>query len=125
MNKLADIELSPEGGLKGFGPLGLEGQDAESAGGIFNNTISTIVGVMTVIAFVWFVILFMTGALGIMTAGSDKAKLEGSRQKLMNGIIGIVVVVAAVFIVDLVGGFLGIENILDPGTIIDTISPAQ
>lgn len=123
MTKLTDIELSPGGGFKGIGPLGLEGKDPSQAGGIFDSVISTIIGLMTIIAFVWFTILFITGGLGIMTAGGDKQKLEDGRRKIVMGIVGVVVVIAGVFIIDLIGNLLGIPDILNPGELIERISP--
>ena len=129
MNYLAQndgIPLSPDGeGFSGVGkgPLSFFEKNYENAGEIFNNLISTVVGIITVVAFIWFVFLFLTGALGIMTAGGDKAKVEASRQRLTNGIVGLVIVVAAIFIVDLIGGLLGIENILNPAELIEKISP--
>lgn len=124
-NYLADIDLSPAGGLRGLGPLGLENDPTGgTAGETFNKTITSIIGVMSIIAFVWFVILLITGAIGVMSAGADKSKLEAARSKIFNGIIGIVVLIAAIFIVDAVGTLLGIKDILNPAQLIETISPA-
>lgn len=117
-NQIAQIKLSPEGGFRGFGRLGLEDGDASAAGSIFNQVISTAIGVMTVVAFVWFTFQFMLGAIGILTSGGDKGKLETARNKISTSIIGLIVVIAAIFIIQLVGDILGIENILDPTSII-------
>lgn len=93
------------GTFKGFGPLG-----NPTGTGInqFNTVISTTIGVMTIVAIIWFVIQLITGAIGIMSAGSDKAKLEGARAKITNGIIGLVIVISATFVLDLVGTIFGI-----------------
>ena len=120
-NLLADIKLAPEGGFKGFGPLGLVGED--DAGAVFNKFISSTVGVMSVIAFIWFVFLLLSGAYAIMGAGGDKEKLESGRKKITSGITGIVVIVAALFIIDLIGFLIGIPDILNPGDLIQKIGP--
>lgn len=96
------------GTFSGFGRLG----DTSKIGNginIFSNVISTAVGIMTIVAFIWFVFNLIMGAIGIMTAGGDKAQLENSRKKITNGVIGLIVVIAALFIVQLVGTLLGID----------------
>jgi len=118
----ADIPLAPGGGYQGKGPLGLEGSGPEAATGIFNKFISSTVGVMTVIAFIWFIFLFVSGAISIMTSGGDKASLETARKRLFTGIVGIVVVIAAIFIIDLIGNLLGIPEILNPAKLIEDVS---
>ena len=70
MNKLADIQLGPEGGFTGFGPLGLEG--GESAPVIFTKFISSTIGLMTIIAIIWFVILMIMGAIGIISSNYNR-----------------------------------------------------
>jgi hypothetical protein len=104
MNKLAQIDF---GTFEGFGRLGL--QEGGDPVGIFTGVISSAIGLMTVVAFIWFAFLFIMGAIGIMTAGGDKQRLESSRQKIVNGIIGIVVVIAAMSIISLIGVIFGID----------------
>lgn len=122
--KLAEsIKLYEGGKLEGFGPLGLEGKDPSQAGEVFNKFISSVVGIITVIAFIWFVIKMVTGAFSYMTAGGDKQKLETATKNLTTGIVGVVLVIAAIFIIDLIGELLGIPDILNPAELIQKISP--
>lgn len=105
MNTLAqDLDF---GELKGFGPLGNPGPTGGV--GIFTNFISSAIGLMTIIAFIWFVFSFLTGAIGIITAGSDKQALENARKRIVSGIIGVVVVISAIFIISLIGTLFGIQ----------------
>lgn len=120
---LAQVEKEIGEPLRGIGPLGLEGADAGQAPSVFNNFISTMIGLMTIIAIVWFVFLLITGAYGFMTAGGDKAQLETARKRIFTGIIGFVLVIAAVFIVDLIGKLFGINNILNPAELLNQILP--
>ncbi|HKB88110.1 MAG TPA: hypothetical protein VKC53_00525 [Patescibacteria group bacterium] len=113
------LQIAPKGGFTGFGPLGTAGSNGVS---VFSKFISSIVGLMTIIAIIWFVFTFIAGAIGIIGAGSDKNALEGSRKKIVNGIIGLVVTVAAIFIINLVGYLLGFKNILDIGTLINSLN---
>lgn len=103
------IKLFPKGGFRGTGPLGLEGEAAERSVPVFNQVLSTAIGVMTVVAFVWFTFQFLLGAIAILGSGGDKAKLEVARSKITTAIVGLVVVVAAVFIVQLIGDLIGID----------------
>lgn len=106
--------------ITGPGPLGAPGADAPS---LFNRVLSSAIGLITIIAFIYFMFALITGAIGIITAGGDKVKLEDSRRRLTTGIIGVVVVVAAIFIVDLIATLLGIPDFLDPGGLIANLTP--
>lgn len=109
MKNLAQNEVK-FGEFKGFGALGNPtGTGIE----IFSKFISSVIGLMTIIAIIWFVFVFFIGAIGIITAGGDKQALEGARKKIITALTGIVVVVAAIFLIKLVGFLIGIPNILD------------
>src|SRR3989344_1131532 len=112
MKKLIARQIDFGGPLEGVGPLGTPG-DAEGAATLFNNIISSVIGLITIIAGIWFVFLLITGAIGIMSAGGDKAAMEEARKRITTGLIGLIVVVAGIFLVDLIGGFLGLD-ILQP-----------
>jgi ABC-type phosphate transport system permease subunit len=102
------------------GPLGTPGTNAPS---LFNKILSSMVGLITIIAFVYFMFTLITGAIGIITAGGDKVKLETSQKRLTTGIIGVIVVIAALFIADLIATLLGIPDFLDPGGVISNLTP--
>lgn len=123
MNNLAaDIPIGPPGGFTGAkdgaGLLANPGTGIE----LFANFISSTVGLMTIIAIIWFVFVFITGAIGIIGAGSDKNALEGSRKKIVTGVIGLVVTIAAIFIINLIGYLLGFSNILDINTMLNSLT---
>lgn len=121
MMKLAQINLGPDGGFKGQGPLGLSG-GAGSAPTIFNKIISSTIGLMTIIAFIWFLFLLVSGAYSIMSAGGDKQALESAKKRIATGLIGVVVIIAAIFIVSLIGELIGLPDILNPGGAIERLS---
>lgn len=110
MNKLTQIPLSPSEGFTGYGPLGNPQGEGVS---LFQTFLSSVIGLITIIAIIWFVFTLILGAVGMIGAGGDKAALESSRKKIATGLIGMVVVIAALFIVDLFGYLLGIPDILD------------
>lgn len=123
MNKLlADIDLAPPGGFKGLGPLGLEGRSAFEGDILFGKVISTTVGVMSIVAIIWFIFLLITGAIGIMTAGDDKQAMTGAKKRISSGLIGLVIVIASLFVIKLLGMIFGIQDILNPASLIDQIT---
>lgn len=112
-NLLAQIEFGP---LRGFGKLGLE-TDTTGGGalGIFGGFISSTIGLMTIIAIIWFIFVLITGAMSIIGAGGDKNALESAKKKITTGIIGLVVTIAAIFVIDIIGKLIGIPDILNIG----------
>jgi len=107
----ADIPIAPPGGFTGpgDGPLA----NPTDAVGTFAKLLSSIIGLMTIIAIIWFIFILLIGAFGIMGAGGDKQAAESARKKIGTGFIGLVVVLVALFIVRFIGDILGLGNILD------------
>ena len=110
-NLLAALQIAPNGGFTGFGPLGKPTGTGINA---FATFLSTAIGLLTLIAIIWFVFVIVTGAIGIISSGGDKQAIESARKRITTGIIGLVIVIAAIFIIDLIGYLLGIPflNIL-------------
>lgn len=114
----------PLGRFEGLGPLGkfidsLGSQDVGTPLSLLNKILSIFIGIITAIGFAYFIILFFTAALSWVSAGGDQKKVESAGKQITNAIIGLVIMVAAIFITQLLGTILGIE-ILNPfGFIID------
>lgn len=116
MNKIAQLNL---GNIRGFNSIGLEGEpDGLGAPAVLERVLSTAIGVMSFIGFIWFTFQFLSGALAIVSAGGDKGKVEEARNRITTGVVGVVVIIAAVFIIDLVGTILGVDSILSPADFI-------
>jgi len=92
----------------------------EGVGQKLNYTLSTIIGFLTSIAAFWFMIQVILGGYAWISAGGDKGKLEEAQKKILNSIIGLLIVIAAWIIVAVLGVVLGIE-ILNPGKVIQTL----
>lgn len=121
MNLIAeDIQLAPEGGYKGIGPLG---NVTSQSGALltFSSFISTAIGVMTIIAFIWFIFTFFLGVISIIGAGGDKQAMETAKKKITTGIIGLVITVSAIFIIEIIGKIIGV-NILSFSALFGLIS---
>lgn len=122
---IADINLYPKGGFSGWGKIGLENSSAEDAPGIFNTFISGVIGVLTIVAALWFIFVFISGAISMISSGGDKGALESARKRIFNALIGLAVVIASIFLIDLVGKLLGISLILNPAQFVGNIWKAQ
>lgn len=121
MNNLLASNSVDVGLLQGLGRLGLETASEGIVIGLFSQLISTAIGIMTVVAGVWFIFIFITGAYGIMSSGGEKGAYEAARKKMMTGVIGLALVVTAVLLVDFVGWIFGLD-ILNIGDLVNDIS---
>lgn len=99
------------GPIKGVGPFGFENQDvsASSTNTQLGNILSAVVTTLTVVGGLAFVIFFTLGGLKWLTAGGDKAKVSEAQTQMTQGVIGLVAIVAGLFVVGIVGGVLGID----------------
>lgn len=122
MMKLADIQLYEDNGYKGFGMFGLENFSSSSAGVLFGVFLSRAIGVITIVAFIWFLFILITGSIGVIGSGGDKQALETSKKKITTGLIGLVMLISGIFIARLIGTFLGIENFLSPAILIEQLT---
>lgn len=122
INKLSQIDLYEGGGYRGFGIYGLETGATSNAGPLFSNFISRAIGVVTIVAIVWFVFILITGAISLMSAGADKGAAEGAKKKITTGLLGLIVLISGIFVARFVGAFLGIENFTNPAILIEQIS---
>jgi hypothetical protein len=117
------------GTLEGIGTLGGEGggkrllTNEVTAISIFVNIISSIIGVMTIIAIIWFTFVLLTGAISWLSSGGDKVKLQNAQKQITTGIIGLVLVLSATFLIDLIGSLIGFPNILSIGDLIKNLPP--
>lgn len=118
----ADVTLGP---IKGIGDYGYETLEVSgtTTQTQFGNIISAIITTLTVVGGLAFVIFFTLGGLKWLTAGGDKAKVSEAQTQMTQGVIGLVAMVAGLFVVGIVGGVLGID-ILNPfKTLFGTITP--
>lgn len=100
------------GKFEGIGPLGGEGkmlEDPTTAIFWFSKFISNTIGIMTIIAFIWFIFQLFIGSVAWLSSGGDKAKLQEAQKKITNAFIGLTIVIAAIFIVKLIEIILGIK----------------
>lgn len=116
-------------GGEGLGPFGNIGQGLVSGAeggktGLIGVTkvISSIIGIMTVAAGIWFIFQLLTGGFFWISSGGDKTRLHEARERLTNAFIGLLIVVGGWSILALTGQFLGFDIVIgEPGTIIENL----
>jgi hypothetical protein len=79
--------------------------------------ISNALGALTVIAGLMFIFYFVLGALNWVTAAGEKGKVEKAREQMVQGVVGMVVIVISYALIGIVGTFVGL-NLLKPGTLL-------
>lgn len=117
---IAQVPVSFNTPLCGIGNIGLC-PPSVSASSMLAAVLSTAIGLLTVIAALYFMFVLITGAIGIISAGQDKTALEDAKKRITNGAIGLVITIAAIFLMEIIATLLGIPSILDIGQMINAI----
>lgn len=118
--KLAQINLYDGTNLKGFGPLGLE--QGQMGDVVFTTFISSAIGIISVIAIIWFIIIIVTSGISYMSAGSDQKATEAARKRITNGLIGLLITIFGIFLIRLVGQIFNLPDILNITGLISRIT---
>jgi hypothetical protein len=108
--------------ITGIGTIGLQ-DNPGGAVAVLAQVLSSTIGLLTIIAVIYFIFVIITGAISIISSGGDKGSLEMGQRKITMGIVGVIIAIAAMFIMDLLANILGIPSILDIGAMIGEISP--
>src|SRR3989338_2791033 len=108
---IAQREIFIKGLFEGIGPLGLEGRSKEEAPSLFNTFLARTIGLLTMIAAIWFTFSLVSGAISWITSGGDKAQVEAARARVVTGVVGLVILFSIWAGIKLIEGFFGI-NIL-------------
>jgi len=81
------------------------------------NLISQGIGVLTIVAIVYFTIQIILAGFNFLTSEGDEKKVEAARKRITDGLVGIVIVVAAVTLASLIGRIVGLGDILNFETV--------
>lgn len=115
------LAQSPFG--QGFQPPTKLSNPITSADGALSDMerlISIGIGTLTTLAGVFFIVIFLDGCINWVTSAGEKGKLETARGKMINGVIGLVLIIISYAVIGLIGTILGF-TILQPGDMIKTI----
>ena len=123
MNKLAaEIKF---GELRGFGKLGLEWSTSPSSSlDILSGVLSLVIGLITVVGGLYFVYTFLSASLSLIGSQGDKEHFANARKKILNAVVGFIVLICGIFLVKLLGSLFGLD-ILNLPKIFGQISGMQ
>jgi hypothetical protein len=82
--------------------------------------ISNIVGILTTLGGLVFIFMFFYGAFRWITGGDDSAKIQKARDQMVQGVIGLIIMIAGYAIIGLIGAMIGFD-ILRPAAQIEQI----
>ncbi len=102
--------------LGSFQPVNKFGQNSNTQDGALTNMesfISQILGLITVIGSVFFVVSFFLAALSCVTAQGDSGKISKSRDQMIQGVVGLVIIIGSYGIIGLISTIVGL-NLLSP-----------
>ncbi|MFW6110139.1 MAG: pilin [Patescibacteria group bacterium] len=85
----------------------LYGTESQALGLLLNNVISTITIVGGVLLF--FYLTF--GGFKYLTAGGDEKAVDKAQKIMTNAIVGLIIIVCAYFVTQIIGSVLGFPNI--------------
>lgn len=87
---------------------------SESGPGALGKVVSSLVGLLLIVAFLMAFFYLLTGGVAWITSEGDKQNLEKARNKITQAITGLIIVAAAYAIFKLVGQFFGIDVVNIP-----------
>ena len=96
--------------------------DSSQAGANLEAILSLIIGFLTVIAGLSFMLFFIFGAMQWIMAAGDQGKVESARKQMTNGAIGLIIVIVSYGIIAVVGEVLGLP-ILNPSELLQSLGP--
>lgn len=96
---------------------GFAGKTEKDTPALFGKFLAGLIGVMLVIATLLALGQLLQGGISWITSGGDKTALEGSRDRIINALIGLVIVFAAWALYVIILRFLGISLVGDSGMI--------
>ena len=98
----------------GVGPLSnlssiLTPSDITTPANYLSWIISTVIGVMTVVAGLWFIINFMIAAAGMVFSAGNEEAIKNNTKKITQSLLGLIVVISAYALISLIGMILGFD----------------
>jgi len=83
---------------------------------------SDILGMITVLATLFFIVYAFLAAFDWITAGGDKGKIDKAKDRLVWSTLGLILMIASYAIIGLIGGIIGLD-ILNPASMLETVIP--
>lgn len=118
-------KLAQAGDLGTFTPpTDAYSKDSASTNTLFNleSFITNMLGLLTTVASLVFIAYFLYGSLRWVMAGGDSGKVQKARDQMVQGAMGLLVVVMAYSLIGLVGTMFGLD-LLHPGAVLKSLIP--
>lgn len=100
---------------------GITVTDTADATTKFETYISNIIGILTIVGVLFFIIQIIFAGFGFLSSEGDEKKMEMNRSRLTNGVLGLFIIVIAVGLGSLIAKLLGFENPLDINTLFNNM----
>lgn len=84
--------------------------------------ISNVIGILTTVAGIFFIVYFVMGAFKWVTAGGESSKVQKARDQMIQGVLGLVLIIAAYGVIGVIGAIIGLD-ILQPAAILENLLP--
>jgi hypothetical protein len=75
--------------------------------------VSQVIGLLTLVAVIYFAIQIILAGFGYISSEGDKGKAETARKRITDGILGLFIVVIAIGFGSLLAKLLGLQNPFD------------
>ena len=101
-------------------------QDSDTESGLVENVVkllSNIIGFITLLGGLFFIVYLFLAAFEWLSAGGDSGKVEKARNRIMQGVLGLIVMVMAYSIIGIISRIVGID-LINLGTTIKTLKPS-
>lgn len=117
----AETSLGTIGG-DNLGPFAKATYDGAGALKALAGGVSSIIGLLTIVAGIWFIFQFIIGGFFWITSAGDKTKLETAHHRINDAFVGLIIVVAGWAILALAAQFFNIDFLLEnPANILKQI----
>lgn len=113
---LAQIPLGP---LTGPGIAVTDGVDATTK---LELIIGQIIAVMSILAVIYFIFQIIIAGYNFINSEGDEKKMEMSRHRLTEGVLGLTIVIIALGLGSLLATLAGIPNVLDFNQMFDLMN---
>jgi len=73
--------------------------------------LSNLIGIITIMGGLFFIVYVFLAAFSWIAAGGDSGKVEKASQRLLHGVLGLVIIVLSYALIGIVGTIIGIDLI--------------
>ena len=113
-------ELAPDDGLHGVGPFQNIPTTTEGIGNKIATVISQVIGLLSIVAIIWFVLQLVLAGITIISAGGNKEKIAETQKRITYSTLGLLVALLATFLIAILSYIFNID-FLNLGSILEKL----